>query len=185
LLNAAQVGQGLLECRGSVHNAFLIEHGLLYAQYHRRALAQLGRSTVREIDGIWIVEIDDLEGRSLKTEPKQVPLHPAIRDAFVAWVQAGKGARVFSSFVTKGGRFANRVSGDFARLMDRAGLSDPRLVFHSFRHGLKREMSDAGLDPDVRRVVIGHAPRDAHDAYAGHSLRAVAEELARMPPLFD
>ena len=68
--------------------------------------------------------------------------------------------------------------------MDRAGLIDPRLVFHSLRHTLKREMSNARIDPDVRRIILGHAPKDAHDGYAGHSLGAVAEEFARLPALF-
>ena len=78
----------------------------------------------------------------------------------------------------------NTLSGDFARLMDRAGLTDPRLVFHSLRHTLKREMSNARIDPDVRRIILGHAPKDAHDGYDGHSLEAVAEEFARLPALF-
>ena len=82
------------------------------------------------------------------------------------------------------GRYANKVSGDFARLMDRAGLSDPRLTFHSLRHTLKREMSNAGIDPDVRRAVLGHSPKDAHDGYAGASLWAVSRELAKLPALF-
>lgn len=151
-------------------------------------LAQLARINVREIDGVWVIEIDDLDGRNVKTTDsvKQIPLHPAIRDDFVEWVQTGKDPRVFPSFVRdRDGRFANKLSGDFARLMDRAGLTDPRLVFHSLRHTLKREMSNARLDPDVRRIVLGHAPRDAHDGYDGHSLAAVADELARLPRLFE
>ena len=151
-------------------------------------LAQLARANVRQIDGVWAVEIDDLDGRHVKTgdSVKIIPLHPAIHDDFIAWVQGGTGRRLFSSFVAdENGRYANEVSGDFARLMDRAGLTDPRLVFHSLRHTLKREMSNARIDPDVRRVILGHAPKDAHDGYDGHSLEAVAEEFARLPPMFD
>ena len=151
-------------------------------------LAQLARHNVRQVDGVWIIEVDDLDGRNVKTvdSVKQVPLHPAIRDAFVAWVQASTKPRVFASLrMDKHGRFVQHVSNQFARLMDRAGLSDPRLTLHSLRHTLKREMSNARLDPDVRRIILGHAPKDAHDRYAGPSLAAVAEELARLPPLFD
>lgn len=150
-------------------------------------LAQLSRSNVRQVDGVWVVEFDDLDGRNLKTTDsvRMLPLHPAIRDDFVAWVESGNGARIFRSFrAGKDGRFRDNVSGDFARLMDRAGLTDPRLVFHSFRHTFKRETSNARLDPDVRRALIGHAPKDAHDAYAGPSLEAIAAEFARLPPLF-
>ena len=151
-------------------------------------LAQLARTNVRQIDGVWAVEIDDLDGRHVKTDDsvKVIPLHAAIRDDFIAWVQAGTGRRVFSSFVADdNGRYANELSGEFARLMDRSGLTDPRLVFHSLRHTLKREMSNARIDPDVRRVILGHAPKDAHDGYDGHSLEAVALEFARLPSLLD
>ena len=151
-------------------------------------LAQLARSNVRQIDGVWAVDIDDLDGRHVKTgdSVKTIPLHPAIRDDFIAWVRSGTGQRVFSTFVADdNGRYASEVSGYFARLMDRAGLTDPRLVFHSLRHTLKREMSNARIDPDVRRVIMGHAPTDAHDGYDGHSLEAVASEFSRLPPMFD
>jgi integrase len=150
-------------------------------------LAQLARANVRQLDGTWIVEIDDLDGRHVKTADsvKQLPLHPAIRDDFVAWVKSRAGKRVFASFVADAkGRYANGASNSFGRLMDRAGLSDPRLVFHSLRHTLKREMSNARIDPDVRRAILGHAPKDAHDAYSGHSLEAIADEFARLPMLF-
>lgn len=148
--------------------------------------AQLARKNVRTLDGVWIVDINDLEGRNLKsrTSVKQIPLHRAIRDEFVAWVQNGSGERVFASFRPYSDRYSHKLSGDFARLMDRAGLSDPRLTFHSLRHTLKREMSDAGVDSDMRRQILGHAPRSAHDGYTGGSVAALERELAKVAPLF-
>lgn len=148
--------------------------------------AQLARKNVRQLDGIWIIDIDDLDGRNLKshTSVKKVPLHEVIRDDFVSWVQKGTGDRVFSSFRPYSGRFVNKLSGDFARLMDRAGLSDPRLTFHSLRHTLKKEMNDARVDPDMRRQILGHAPKSAHDGYSGASLKALADELGKVPALF-
>ena len=137
--------------------------------------------------GVWILEIDDLNGRNLKNgdSVREIPLHVAIIEPFVTWVQGGQGDQVFASFKrAKDGRFSGPLSGAFGLLMDRAGLPDPRLVFHSFRHTLKREMSDAGVDPDARMAILGHVPRDAHGRYAGHSLKGLADELAKMPPLF-
>lgn len=147
-------------------------------------IAQLARSNVKIADGVWVIEIDDLDGREIKEEPRQVPIHTAIRDDFLAWVKEGRSDQLFASFRTKDGRFGNKLSGDMARLMDRAGLTDPRLVFHSLRHTLKREMTRAGVDPDVRRAVLGHKPRDAHEGYEGPDLETVAAELEKMPPLF-
>ena len=150
-------------------------------------LASLPCSNVCEIDGVSCIEIDDLNGRSAKTvgSVRSIPLHPQIAEPFVGWVSKRRAERVFLTFKRdRDGRFANGVSGDFARLMDRAGLNDARLTFHSMRHTLKREMSNAGVDPDVRRSILGHAPKDAHDGYAGPSVWAISEQFAKLPPLF-
>jgi integrase len=148
-------------------------------------LAQLGRENIKQIDGVWVVEIDDLGGRHVKSQSsvRQIPIHQDIREHFVAWVDASKSRQVFAA-LTLGNRASLKLSGAFSRLMDRAGLVDPRLVFHSLRHTLKREMSNARIDQDVRRVILGHAGRTAHDNYDGHSLSALSCELDRLPMLF-
>ena len=151
-------------------------------------LAQLSKANVRVIDGVPAIEIDDLDGRKLKnpSSVRQIPLHSAIADNFIRFAADSKhGSRVFASFFkNKTGRFSNALSAEFARLMDRAGLPDSRLVFHSLRHGLKKEMSNTHVDPDARRAILGHTARDAHGEYEGHSLAALAVELNRVPVLF-
>jgi integrase len=181
----AERNQLLARCieEDSEDMAWLVRLGA-YTGCRLEELAQLARSNVRCLDGIWVVQVDDLDGRNVKTVVKDVPLHPDIRDGFIAWAQAGTGKYVFSSFKVGTLNYVKNLSGRFGTLMDRAGLPDPRIVFHSLRHTLKREMSDARVDPDVRRIILGHAARDAHDGYAGHSLAAIAKEFGRMPALF-
>ena len=150
-------------------------------------VAQLARENVRKVDGVWVVEINDLDGRHVKgsNSVRSVPLHPAIQKEFLAWLARVSGPRVFASLRQYEGRYATKLSGDMARLMDRAGINDSRLVMHSFRHGLKVAMADAGIDGDLRRAFLGHAPRDTHDQYQLPSTRALAAALASMPPLFS
>ena len=153
-------------------------------------VAQLSRKNVKQVDGIWIVEIDDLEGRKLKNESsvRNVPIHSAIRADFLAWLKktdTPKRDRVFMSFKERDGKFATSLSGDMARLMDRAGLSDPRLVMHSFRHGLKTALADSQVEGEYRRVILGHKPNDVHSAdYERPSIATIAREFAKMRPLF-
>ena len=46
-------------------------------------------------------------------------------------------------------------------------------------------MSDARIDPDVRRAVLRHAARDVHDQYGGGvSFATIATEVCEVPPLF-
>jgi integrase len=158
-----------------------------YSGARLEELAQLARSNILKVEDVWVIEIDDLQGRQVKSRSsvRHIPIHPAIRMELVAWNCAGRGDRLFSSFRPVGGRFSNKLSGEFARLMERSGLHDPRLVFHSWRHTLKREMSNARVDPDARRLILGHGNRDAHDRYEGHSLGSLNAELERVPELFD
>ena len=67
--------------------AWLVRLGA-YTGARLEELAQLALSNVREIDGVSIIEIDDLDGRDVKTagSVKQLPLHPTIKDDFLAWV---------------------------------------------------------------------------------------------------
>jgi len=157
-------------------------------------VAQLARENVKRVEGIWVIEFDDLDGRHLKTRSsvRTTPLHSAIRDDFLAWMQKTKDkntttkTRVFSSFIAdEDGRYSTRLSGDMGRLMDRAGLPDPRLVMHSFRHSLKVAMADDGIDGEYRRLIVGHAPRDTHEMdYEKASMAAIAREFEKMKPLF-
>jgi integrase len=166
--------------------AWLIRLGA-YTGARLEELASLPSCNVRKIDGVMCVEIDDLNGRSAKTlgSVRSIPLHPQIAEALITWIGDRQRERVFATFkCDSNGRYSNKVSGDFARLMDRAGLSDPRLTFHSLRHTLKRELSNAGVDPDVRRTILGHAAKDAHDSYASASLWAVSREMTKLPSLF-
>jgi integrase len=153
-------------------------------------LCQLQRKNVMRLDGVLCVEITDAGGKPIKNEGswRTVPLHPAIAEDFYAWAQRAPDddARIFSAFKPdKRGRFSHDVSGLMARLMDRAGLTDRRLVHHSWRHTLRRALSEALVDPDCRRAILGHAPKTPHDEYLpGLNLTTVAKELAKVPPLF-
>ncbi len=151
--------------------------------------AQLARKNVKLIDGTWVFELDDLDGRLLKNDSsvRNVPIHSAIRKDFLAWLKKtdkpGRD-RVFMTFQKYDGRFSNKLSGDMARLMDRAGITDPRVVMHSMRHTLKTAMADAGIEGEYRRLILGHKPRDVHEAdYERPSIGTIAREFEKMKPL--
>ena len=69
----------------------------------------------------------------------------------------------------------------FARLMDRAGLTDPTLVFHSFRHTAEDACRNALLQQYVIDRVLGHAGGNTSDGYGeGISLDVAAQAVAKM-----
>lgn len=84
------------------------------------------------------------------------------------------------------------ASKHFARLCDRIGLTDPALVFHSFRHGAIGRMRAAGIPKETRMVVVGHsATEDTHDGYGdmqndiGVGDRKLAVETLKFDTVLD
>lgn len=63
----------------------------------------------------------------------------------------------------------------FARLMDRAGLDDPSLVFHSFRHTAEDALRNALQPSYVINRIIGHESGHVSDAYG----QGVSLEIAQ------
>lgn len=77
----------------------------------------------------------------------------------------------------------------FARLMDRAGLDDPALVFHSFRHTAEDALRNALQPSYVINRIIGHESGHVSDVYGqGVSLgiaRKAVNEMALPVSLVD
>ncbi len=69
----------------------------------------------------------------------------------------------------------------FARLMDKIGLDDPSLVFHSFRHTAEDALRNALLPQYVIDRVIGHTGKQTSDGYGeGISLDVAKEAIMKM-----
>ena len=69
----------------------------------------------------------------------------------------------------------------FARLLDKSGLTDPALVFHSFRHNAEDSFRKALLPQKVIDRIIGHTDGDTSDGYgAGLWLETSYEAVKAM-----
>jgi len=90
---------------------------------------------------------------------------------------AGKDGKLFNHFTPNkygmyGGAFSTRLN----RRIDEVLGPDRRLVLESLRNTAAPTMRRAGVDPDERRVFMGHAPVDIHSA---HYDRLHAEDLVK------
>jgi len=116
-----------------------------------------------------------------------VPLHPDLLllgfDDFVRKAsRSGKPKRLFPE-VEFGcdGQASSRFSKWFARCMDHAGLTDPALVFHSFRHNAEDAFRDAERPQYVIDRIIGHSDGATSAGYGnGISLDVAAAAVASM-----
>ena len=113
---------------------------------------------------IWVLDINDGDGRKLKNEfsRRLVPIHPVlIERGFVQYAtdQNGIGTRVFSSLrlvkTVQGATYGNAASSAFGRYLDKLGLTDPTLNFHSFRHTFIEAMRNAEVPYSVELALVG------------------------------
>ena len=117
-----------------------------------------------------------------------VPIHPdlielGLEDLFKErkrWNREGR--RVFSE-VTLGsdGQASTQFSKFFARAMDRVGLIDPKLTFHSFRHGAEDAFRNAGVPQFTIDCIMGHSDGKVSTMYGeGPSLEMKADAVRAM-----
>ena len=119
---------------------------------------------------------------------RKVPLHPDLIElGFLDFVakrakQDKLNVRLFSEIpFGVDGQASTEYSKIFGRLMDKVGLKDPQLVFHSWRHGVEDALRDAGCQPYVIDRIIGHADATMGGKYGkGVSLGVLAAAVCSM-----
>ncbi|MDQ9171920.1 site-specific integrase [Oxalobacteraceae bacterium R-40] len=117
-------------------------------------------------------ELVEVSGKSVKTEAAKrlVPIHQRLIELglleYAKVLRAAGHTRLFPDLT--GGRDGpgQPASKQFGRYCDRIGLTDLKLVFHSFRHGAVGRMRSQRVHKELRKVVIGHSLlEETHDDY--------------------
>lgn len=159
-------------------------------------LGQILLSDVKQECGVWYIDVSDhipaQDAESDQTLSKRtktdssvrvIPIHPRLIALgfidHVAALRAAKQVKLFADLrpddLLVQTKEASRLA---ARVIDRYVSTDPRLVFHSFRHTFKDLCRDANIQKDVHDQLTGHAPADAGGGYGLG--RAIANLNAHM-----
>ncbi len=136
----------------------------------------------------WVIRILFAAGR-LKNErsERRVPIHAALIElGFLRYVEAAEATgrqRLFPDLRPDyDGNFTAAWSNWFGRwLRGTCGITDKRLVFHSFRHTFKHFARYSQIAPDVQNEITGHETGDIADGYGGLSypLHPLVEGMRR------
>lgn len=158
-------------------------------------LVQLAIEDVQNADGLHFLDINEkvllgTDEKSVKSVAgmRKVPVHPALLElGFLDFVarrakQDKANVRLFKEIKFGADKQASTVySKTFARLMNKVGLTDSRLVFHSWRHGVEDALRDAEVQPYIIDAIVGHADNTIGSKYGkGVSLAVMAEAVAKM-----
>jgi integrase len=146
----------------------------------------------RELDGTertaWVLRItDEGPGQALKNpgSRRRIPVHAQlIRFGFVEYARKAKGRhRIFDKLITD---VVGDESGNWSKwfggyLREKAGVTDKRMVFHSFRHTFKHEARAMEIPEDVSDAITGHSGGKVSRNYGGadYPLRPLVEAISR------
>jgi len=105
-------------------------------------IIQLSRTDVRESDGVVYFDVNDGDGKQVKTtsSKRRVPVHPTLIEmGFLKFVHSVKhGGRIFSDIEPgQDGSFSHNFSKWWGRYSRQVGFRSPKTSFHSLRHGFR------------------------------------------------
>lgn len=191
--------EGARPTQGRGEAAYWLPLLALFAGARLEELGQLRPQDVQEmsypdVDGAmvasWFIRIrpDKQDNMRLKNagSERDVPVHPElIRHGLLDYVKAATAAghsrlfpllrpNVYGRLSAKWGEWFGRY------LRNECGVTDRRLVFHSFRHTFKQYARHAGIEEGIQRQIMGHSPGDVADEYgSGYPLHRVVEGMGR------
>lgn len=128
-------------------------------------LAQLYLEDVKQVDGIWCIDINDnADDKRLKTQAAKrlVPLHPFLIDdlGLIQRVESMKAQghhRLFPDINRSHDGYGQTVSKWFAYYRKTLGITGPDKVFHSFRHTVISKLAHNSVDEHIIKAIAGHA----------------------------
>lgn len=142
-----------------------------------------------------LIETDDGDGANttLKNAASErvVPVHAELeRLGFLRFAKAAKDKgqqRLFPALkASKFGKLTDKWGQWFTVYKRSVGVTDDRMVFHSFRHTFTDNARHAGIPEGIQRQLVGHSGEDVHDDYgSGYSLHRLVEgmKLYKVPGL--
>jgi integrase len=137
----------------------------LYTGARLEELCQLHLDDIREVDGVWVFDINDNGEKKLKTPANQrlIPVHPKlIALGFLHYVETLRNrnaTRLFPRLARGRDGYSQAASRWFSRYREPLGLHNqtPRKDFHSFRHTFVNTFKQQGVDEGHVAALIGHS----------------------------
>jgi integrase len=151
--------------------------------------SQLRAEDVREVDGIWALNITPEAGTVKAKEARMVPLHPhLIEQGFLEIVTAqGSGPLFYDPASVRrageGNRHIDKVGERLGQWVRKeVGITDPGIKpNHAWRHLFKTLSIKAGIEERTADAIQGHAPASVGRSYGGVPLETKAEAIRRIP----
>ena len=163
----------------------------LFSGAREEEIGQALVSDVKKEDGIAYLDINTLDRRAgkrvkNKSSRRKLPLHPELlRCGLLAYVEARRRNGDIRLFPALRPSVSGQVTGNWSkwwgRYTDSLGITDPRKVFHSFRHTFKRACRMARIEEELHDALTGHTSASVGRRYGdGVPLEVLADAVAKV-----
>ena len=136
----------------------------IYSGMRLDEICQLHVEDIREIEGVWCVDVNDGHDKKLKNVSSRriIPIHPAIlRLGFIEYVEEQKRLKKPRLWMNLNRRDADGYGSAFGKWYQRFNrehvTADKGKVFHSLRHSLANNLKQSGVQEVVIAEILGHA----------------------------
>lgn len=155
-------------------------------------IAQLTPDDIRQIDGIWCLDINDQsDGKHLKTgaAKRVIPVHSKLIElGFLTYVDAarnsGRSRLLHELTYDKNNGYGRNLGRWFnEKFLAKLGFNDETLVFHCLRHTMVTELKHADVPDGIVKSIIGHAQEGVTDTvyfkngYKAEQLKSAIEKV--------
>lgn len=138
-------------------------------------LLALQRQDIQETEGVYHIRI-----RAAKTRAgvRRIPVHPELaRLRFREYVEGHEGPET----ILLPGYTQRAFSKFYRRFQDSIGLTDSKLVFHSFRHTFADALRAASIDQSIAKALLGHADGTVTGQYgSGYPIQVLENEMEKI-----
>ncbi len=158
------------------------------ALYTGMRLEEIGQLLVQDIKqerGFWYFDVNAFDSKQLKSKPsiRKIPIHQAILNlGFINYIDSLHNSHAFPALKkNKNGKLTQYWSKWFNRYIRRIGITDSSKVFHSYRHGMKDALRNAGIDEAISDAITGHASTSVGRSYGlGYNLDILNQAIQKV-----
>ena len=163
----------VVKYQNSFYWAFLIG---IFSGMRTNETAQLRIEDIIKKENVWMISIDETEGKSVKTTSsiRKVPVHPTLISlGFIDYVKIikSKGVdRVFPELTKQRDGYSTKISQHYnEKFLPSVGVWKKQVkVLYSTRHTFINRCYNKGVDRDIIKSIVGHEPDFTLDVYGGN-----------------
>ena len=144
-------------------------------------IAQLRCRDIRQVDGVWVIDVNTTDGNRLKNQNSQrlIPVHSELLAIGLVdhtkKTNASGHERLWPVFrKDKHGSYSAGYSKWFGQYKNLIGLTDPKKTFHSFRHTFIDQLKQLDVPDGKIQELVGHANHSITTGRYGKPYRPAA-----------